>query len=726
MKPNQLVPRSTLILLMWIIPQIIQAQIIINEVTAANYSGLEWGINEDPEDWVELKNIGDLEIDISGYWLSDDLDVPMKYEIESGTLIGPNQFYLFYLSDLDGWAIDSDYPHTNFNLTQMKSESIVLSDPGGVMIEEFTFGGNTFLLADHSYAKDEFLEWYISSVPTPLMENLSDMYNGYSEKPEVDLEAGYYESSIVLTLSNSDSGPIYYTLDGQEPGSDDILYTGPISIDSTSVLRARTIPETPDLLPGRILNKTYFIGPDQHQIQVVSISGPNIGEGDWYSLGLTNRWTHIEFFDEDGEFVTEATGDSNKHGHDVNAYQQRGFDFVCRDELGYNRNIDFPSPLFENSSERSDFQRLIFKCGGGDNYPFSGGQPSALRDLYTHLLAEECDMAMDVRTGESCVLYINGQYWGIYSFQEKVDDRDYMEYHHNQPKYEVDFVKTWGGTWNEMGEDGMTEWNDVVEYITGNDMSDDSNYDYVESFMELESIIDFFILNSTAVNRQWLNWDLSWWKGNDPEGEHLQWRYALWDTDNSWGNGINFTGIPNAESDAGHFDYLGFGDPGGQGHVPVINSLFNNDSFEEAYDNRRTDLQVGCLSCDEMIGLLDSLVSDLQPEMERHTERWGGSEEDWLENISYFEDFILGRCGEDVGIEESNVADDLLIYPNPTDSEIVINGEYYGEWKLIDLKGQQILSGKKNFLLLEIDLTNFESGIYIFNIADHNLRLVKL
>ena len=710
-----------LIVLSIAIPQNSQAQVIINEVTAANYSGLQWSDFSGPEDWVELKNTSGTEQDIGGYWLSDDLDNPMKYEIASGTVIPPNGYYLFYLSDLDSMADDSEFPHTNFNLTQLKGESIVFSSPDGGVLDSFHFDELVYLLADHSFALDSELNWQIAQEPTPLSENNTAMYSTYSFMPESLTPAGYYEGSITVSLIGSD--PIYYTLDGQEPTSSDLLYEAPIQIDETTVLKARIIPEIPDILPGRVMTNTYFIGDDQHEMQVVSISGPTLDDGDWSG----DEHMHIEFFDENGNFIQEATGDSNKHGHDSNAFPQRGFDFVCRDELGYTRELVFPEPLFENSSERTDFQRLIFKCGGSENYPYGAPGSTALRDMYNHLLAEKCDMNIDVRTGEFCALYINGEYWGLYSFREKVDDRDFMKYRHEQAKYTVDLIKTWGGTWVEMGDPDCVEtWDDLVDFATQNDMTDVSNYDYIPVILEIHSLIDFFILNSTAVNRSWLNWDISWWKGEYFDSEDTAWRYALWDTDYTWGFGPNFTGIPDMTDEAGHFDYLTLGDPGGQGHVPLINALFNNDEFDEEYMNRRTALQNGCFNCDEMLGLLDSLVMVIEPEMDRHVERWGGDTVEWLENIIELGVFIAEQCGEDQEIESVDEIElDLEVYPNPVQSELQIEGEHYGPWQLFGLHGQVVLAGLKNDYREVIDLSRLDTGLYILKLNESRFEVVK-
>lgn len=66
--------------------------IVVNEIMA--HSDIIY-----PDDWIELKNLADYDIDISGWFLSDsDKDDAnlMKYEIDQGTILPAGEFILFY------------------------------------------------------------------------------------------------------------------------------------------------------------------------------------------------------------------------------------------------------------------------------------------------------------------------------------------------------------------------------------------------------------------------------------------------------------------------------------------------------------------------------------------------------------------------------------------------------------------------------------------------------
>ena len=191
--------------------------------------------------------------------------------------------------------------------------------------------------------------------------------------------------------------------------------------------------------------------------------------------------------------------------------------------------------------DREEYQRLIFKAAANDNYPYSGG--GHIRDAYVQTLSHLADLKVDERTNESCILYLNGEYWGVYEYREKVDDLDFTTEYYDQPRHFVDFMKTWGGTWVEYGSND--DWAPLVNFITSEDMTVDANYEYVQSVFNTMSMIDYVLLNSFVVCADWLNWNTAWWRGRHPDGSGKKWRYALWDMDNTFGHGANYTGIPS-------------------------------------------------------------------------------------------------------------------------------------------------------------------------------------
>ena len=212
--------------------------------------------------------------------------------------------------------------NTNFKINQCQGESLVFADPALNVIESYTFeSGISTTQADHSWARsaDGAADWEVCVDPSPGAANGADpfdMYTGYAPTPEFDVESGYHAGALSINLSVTGGFDIHYTLDGSTPTDASLLYTGPINITQTTVVRAVAFDPNDDVPPSQapsfIATNTYFLGADAHTIPVVSVSGDDIGDGEWFG----DEGAHIEFFHADGTFWVESTGDNNEHGND--------------------------------------------------------------------------------------------------------------------------------------------------------------------------------------------------------------------------------------------------------------------------------------------------------------------------------------------------------------------------------------------------------------------------
>ncbi len=611
-----------------------QAQIMINEFSAANMDQFYDNYGDD-SDWIELYNAGSTAVDLTGYYLSDKLDNPTKYEIPAGTSIGANDHLLIWASNKN--EVIGTNIHTNFKITQTKSsEAIVLADPSGTIIDSHEL--EIANQVGHAWARrgDGGSEWGVAENPTPDAENFN-VQKAYTDTPLLSPEAGNYNGSVEVTLATPDANAtIYYTTDGSVPNTFSQQYTGAFTVSNTTVVRAYAVSSDPEVPESAIETNTYFID-ESHTIKVISIADESLTElmvfGDWIdAIGS------FEYFDEDLVLLEEGYGEYNKHGNDSWAYDQRGIDYISRDEFGVDDAID--EKLFPNK-DRDEFQRIMLKAAANDNYPFEDG--AHIRDAYVHTLSQLAELEMDERTYEPCILYLNGEYWGVYEIREKVDDNDFTNHYYNQGTQWIDFIKTWGFTWEEYGS--WDDWYDLRDFINNNDMTDAASYAYVEERLEVLSLIDYIILHSHNVSADWLNWNTAWWRGRKPTGGALKWRYILWDEDATFGHYINYTNIPDQGSNADPCNpeqidpFTDF-----EGHIEIFSDLFENEDFKQLYINRYADLNNTYFSCDFMIPLLDDMIARIEPEMARHTQRWGGSVSGWQDNVQDLRDFISNRC----------------------------------------------------------------------------------
>ncbi|CAM3445418.1 LTD domain-containing protein [Flavobacterium longum] len=617
--------------------------LVINEYSASNRNFND--AFDRNEDWIELYNASpDTYFNLAGYYLSNNENNPTKWQIQSG-VVPPNSKVFVFCS---GRNISSGTVlHANFDLTQTDGDEVVLADPSGNIVESHEM---FVTQTNHSYgrATDGASEWKVFATPTPGQPNANGAAN-YATKPTFSLAPGRYPGAVTVSLSTTGANEqIRYTTNGATPTAGATLYTGPISVTQSTVIRARCFSSSPDILPGFIETNTYFIN-ENSTLPTVSVSG------DANLLQLLNGTIleptgYFEYFETNGTFIDETMGDFDAHGNDSWAYNQRGIDFVARDDHGYKRRLQHQ---FFPTSDRTNFRRLILKAAGSDNFPGQTGG-AHMRDVFVQTLSQTANLELDERRARFVSLFVNGQYWGIYDLREKVDDNQYTDYYYGQDYIYRDsdnyiqYLKTWGGTEAEFGnQPALDAWTALTDFVQNNDMADEANYNYVVGQLNIDSLIDYFVLNSFMVNRDWLNWNTSWWRGLDPSGGALKWRYALWDTDGVLGHYINYTGIEDTSANADPCQAETI--PVGVGHTQTIGKLIEeNPVARQKYVTRYADLLNTHFSCEQVTAVFDSIVAVIAPEIPRQVQRWGGNVAGWQANVQAARDFLLTRCGETV------------------------------------------------------------------------------
>ncbi len=620
------------------------SQVVINEYSCANTNTVTDSYGEN-EDWIELYNTGAASVDLNGYHLSDKFGNITKFQIPGSISIPANGYLMIFCSGREN--INAGQINTNFKLTQTKNEKIILTN-GGNVVDSLTIVRTQ---NNHSRGRvsDGAATWSLFSSPTPDATNVGGV-SEYATTPLFSVGAGFYNATQSVAITSPDANiTIRYTTDGSIPTAASAAYTGPINVATTTVVRSRCFSSSAGIPASFVETNTYFIN-SSHTVPVISVCGDDMMGliEDTHPNAFTDDFPgSLEFFDRAGVMQSEVTGDFNKHGNDSWNYDQRGIDFIARDQYGYNHSIEHQ--IFAHKS-RDEFQRLILKAGASDNYPFENGGMH-MRDAYIQTLSQTGDLHLDERTYDAAILYVNGEYWGVYESREKVDDPDFLDYYYQQDEKWKDsddyiqYLARWGGLSIEYGgANAANDWTTLLNFITTNNMATPANFTYVTSQYKWKSLIDYFVLNSYTVNQDMLNWNTSWWRGLDTNGSKLKWRYSLWDMDATFGHYINFTGIPDSSPNADPCNIDNLPDPGGDGHTVILNALMDNPVFEQYYISRYIDLSNTTFKCDNMIAVLDSLINIITPEMPGQIAKWGGSMAGWQQNVQDVRDYINDRC----------------------------------------------------------------------------------
>lgn len=108
--------------------------VVINEFMAQNASSItdEAG---DFDDWIELYNNNSIEVDLSGYYLSDKTDNLIKWQIPNGTILPANGYLIIWADEEQ----EEGTLHCNFRLSVL-GETITLTNPNNEIIDQVVFG----------------------------------------------------------------------------------------------------------------------------------------------------------------------------------------------------------------------------------------------------------------------------------------------------------------------------------------------------------------------------------------------------------------------------------------------------------------------------------------------------------------------------------------------------------------------------------------------------------
>jgi hypothetical protein len=115
---------------------IVPGEVVINEFAADNTAILDPA--GEAEDWIEMYNLTDADLDLGGTHLSDDPATPAKWQVPAGTIIPAHGFLIIWADDDGGQA----GLHASFKLSA-GGESVVFSGADGQTLDTTTFEPQT-------------------------------------------------------------------------------------------------------------------------------------------------------------------------------------------------------------------------------------------------------------------------------------------------------------------------------------------------------------------------------------------------------------------------------------------------------------------------------------------------------------------------------------------------------------------------------------------------------
>ena len=112
--------------------------VTINEWMANNVGTIENPLGGGFDDWFELYNAADAPVDLSGYFLSDNIGNLDLFEIPDGTVIGARSFLVVWAGGDATDRLEQGALHVGFRLNS-GGEVLTLSGPDGALVDQVAF-----------------------------------------------------------------------------------------------------------------------------------------------------------------------------------------------------------------------------------------------------------------------------------------------------------------------------------------------------------------------------------------------------------------------------------------------------------------------------------------------------------------------------------------------------------------------------------------------------------
>lgn len=617
-----------------------------NQNTIANENGAF-------ESWIEIYNYGNQPININGIYISDDPEVPNKWQINNNgndkltTIAAQSQLLL--------WAdaqTDLSPMHLGFRLKKGNGELTIYNTDLSV-IDKLTYEN---IPTDKSYGLHPTMGVYnYFDTASPGMANHQISLLEVVPVPIPTSVGGFYNTTQIVSLNCSlNPVEIYYTLDGSLPDESSNLYTGPINISNTTILRFSAYKN--GYIPSPSTNHSYFFDNNTNFATISLVTdesnwtGPDgINEIPNRSNGI-EKPVHIEFFESEGERVFAINAGMKIHAPD--SRPQQSLRIYARDSYGTSKMAHQIFP----DKDINTFKRIVLRNGGNDGAQLGG---THFRDALVHEVFKEQRSGNIYAAYRPAHVYINGNYWGIYNIRERQDkhfiksnfnetDIDFLERSANAP----DTRDVWAGDWEA--------YNALEDYLYNNDMSLAVHSDYALQQIDFDNAIDYYLTEIYTGNRDWITNNIKFWKKRTGG----KWRWVLWDTEYGMGNSPNANhGLPPFNSlrmavswggwDLSTANYgkntrflrhlVGF-----EGHFNAdgdltIEAAEPNPIFKQKFISRCADL----LNMHQREAYMSTKIDDfkalLAPEIQRQFDRWGRTMEEWEDNIEVLRNYTNER-----------------------------------------------------------------------------------
>ena len=576
--------------------------IIINELMSSNSIYMAHNGNQF-YDWIELYNNSDQAISLINYYLTTNYDDRKMYALPDSVIM-PGSYFVIMASGDVGLS-NGTYIHTNFKLS---------SGTGLFLFHEDDLIDSSYIYSipkGYSYGRGSQNGHYYYTNPTPGTVNNEVGLRQLMYEPSFITPGGVYNNvtSLKVELDNSIYTDIYYTLDGSIPTEHSLKYTQPIVLNTTTVIRAVSYINGSPV--GDVATTSYIIN-ENHTLPVMSLSMPQSSFRYVHSNIGSDFVTpaHADFYEKESNFSIDC--DFKLYGGQSREWSKKSF------SINFNNN-HLHYKVFDNKNLQ-EFNALVLRSGSQDQ------NTSMIRDEFATSLALKYG-TLDAQANKPVILYINGNYWGVYYLREKIN---------------ASFIRN---NYNVGGTTNITNYNYVVEegsnadmlklrnYVGYHDMTQEANYNYVSTLLDIDNYIDFWVFQYILNNNDIHNYRYY----NNPNVAGGKIRMILFDLDyamiRNYGTSY-FSYIQNPTDSQSFVD------------TTILRQLMKNYQFRKKFVERVAYYLKNVWTQEHIEQEIAYFYNTLNPEMSRNCAKWGCNYNSWQYNMERLKQYSIDRIGQ--------------------------------------------------------------------------------
>lgn len=608
-------------------------------------------------DWVELHNSTGSAVSLAGYGISNNPKNPAKW-VFPDISIEPGEYLLLYATGSSDKAQKKNLK-LNFCISST-GEALFFFDPNGKLIDKLSAGR---MRSGQSYGRDGSDNRYYYADPTPGAQN-GKGYEGITQLPAFSVTPGIYDNAVTVAITAGEGETIRYTTDCTTPNASSEVYSGELSISKNSVIRAAAYKD--GYLSGDTATATYLFKGDgvDHALPVVTlVTDPDnlwnsktgiYATGDqfdpdaasyadtlksatYYQAKFATEeqvdtiWEKpaaFSLFDDNGKQVFTQNVGIRIAGSFGRGRAQKGFNVIARKEYGKG-SMEYP---FFDNRPYTEYKAVVLRAGAQDQ------NRSKIRDELASGLLEGTDINILYQAYRPTVLYLNGEYWGVYFMKEK-RNRFFVAQHENTEN-NVDLAIGKGFKQRTYGDN--SDWVSLYEYATSHDLSASDAYNYVAERMDVDSFRDYMIAEIYNGNTDTYNFQYYRLKGG-------KWKFIFYDF--CWG-----FQSPGHETLAFRMGKT----PSDVCSAKLFAAMLQNKGWRDSFCRRFVELLNTAFAPERVSALIEELYGYVEPEIKREREKFNkdtfmgvkqpntnlGTYEGFQSEISKLKDFAQRRPEE--------------------------------------------------------------------------------